>query len=289
MKTQKSFRGNKEEGTLYIVPTPIGNLEDMTYRAVHTLQSVDKIAAEDTRNTKKLTRHYDIDTPLISYHEHNRKSRAEELIAWLGDGLSVALVSDAGMPGISDPGEEIISQAVAEDIPVVVLPGANAALVALVGSGLPADHFFYYGFLPRKKKDRVKELEKWKSFPETMVFYESPHRLKQMTQDLYEVFGDRRVSFARELTKQYEEFLRGDLSDVLTWVEETELKGEFCIVVEGGEEEEKSSWWDSLTLEEHVGSYVEEGMRDKEAVKKVAVERGMPKREVYRAYHVEED
>ncbi|SIS62322.1 16S rRNA (cytidine(1402)-2'-O)-methyltransferase [Salimicrobium flavidum] len=288
MKIQKSFRGNEESGTLYIVPTPIGNLQDMTYRGVSTLQAVDKIAAEDTRNTKKLTRHFEITTPLISYHEHNQKSRAEELIGDLRDGKSVALVSDAGMPGISDPGEEIISQAVDQDIPVVVLPGANAALVALVGSGLPTEHFFYYGFLPRKKKERVAELERWKSFTKTLVFYESPHRLKQVIQDMYDVLGARRVTLARELTKQYEEFLRGELSEALAWVEETELKGEFCIVLEGGVPEKGVSWWEDLTVIEHVETYEEEGMKNKEAIKKAAVDRGVPKREVYRVYHVEE-
>ncbi|SDJ72143.1 16S rRNA (cytidine(1402)-2'-O)-methyltransferase [Salimicrobium halophilum] len=286
MRSQKSYRQKNDQGTLYIVPTPIGNLEDMTYRAVNILHSVDKIAAEDTRNTKKLTRHFDITTPLISYHEHNEKSRGEELIRELENGESVAIVSDAGMPGISDPGEEIIKEAVDQGISVVVLPGANAALVALVGSGLKTDHFFYYGFLPRKKKDREAELQKWKSFTETIVFYESPHRLKQMLRHMYDVFGDRKVSLARELTKQYEEFLRGSLEEAAVWAEETELKGEFCIVVEGGEAEITSSWWESLTVVEHVDTYVEEGMKNKEAIKKAAVDRGVPKRDVYREYHV---
>ncbi|WP_347861778.1 16S rRNA (cytidine(1402)-2'-O)-methyltransferase [Salimicrobium sp. PL1-032A] len=288
MRSQKSFREETNTGTLYIVPTPIGNLGDMTYRAVKTLHEVDKIAAEDTRNTKKLTRHFDIATPLISYHEHNEKSRGSELIREMEDGESVAIVSDAGTPGISDPGEVIVQAAVDAGVPVVVLPGANAALVALIGSGLKTDHFFYYGFLPRKKKERAIELDKWKSFPETMVFYESPHRLKQMLRHMYEVFGDRKVSLARELTKQYEEFLRGSLEEAAEWAEQTELKGEFCIVVEGGVAEAVSSWWESLTVVEHVDTYVEEGMRSKEAIKQAAVDRGVPKRDIYREYHVEE-
>lgn len=290
MKTQKSFEST-EKGTVYIVPTPIGNLEDITYRALKILESASLIAAEDTRNTKKLLTHFDISTHLISYHDHNKESRGEQLLERLENGESIAFVSDAGMPGISDPGYEMVQSAIAQAIPVVVLPGANAALCALVGSGLPTKEFLFYGFLPRKKKDRLKELERLKSMQATLLFYESPHRLKETVAAIYEQLGNRKLSLAREITKRFEEYIRGSVSEVVEWIEQTELKGEFCIVVEGNEEDTASPntlWWSHLSVMEHVIHYMEEeNISSKEAIKKAAVERQMPKREVYQTYHIE--
>lgn len=204
MNSQKSYQ--IDGPTLYVVPTPIGNLEDMTYRAVRTLREVDLIAAEDTRQTMKLCRHFDIDTKLVSYHEHNKQVSGPRLIEDIQLGKSVAVVSDAGMPGISDPGSDLVRLAIEADIPVVVLPGANAALTALVASGLATERFLYYGFLPRKKKERADVLMSLQYEPGTLVFYEAPHRLKEMLTGVKAVFGDRAVVLGRELTKTYEEF-----------------------------------------------------------------------------------
>lgn len=290
MKTQKSFEST-EKGTVYIVPTPIGNLEDITYRALKVLQSVSTIAAEDTRNTKKLLTHFDISTSLISYHEHNKDSRGEQLLNRLENGESIAFVSDAGMPGISDPGYEMVQSAIESTIPVVVLPGANAALCALVGSGLATNEFLFYGFLPRKKKDRLGELERLRPSRSTLLFYESPHRLKETVSAIYDQLGERRITLARELTKRFEEYIRGSVKEVMNWIEQTELRGEFCIVVEGSAEDSLSVealWWSHLSVLEHVTHYMEEeSIPSKEAIKKVAVERKMPKREVYQTYHIE--
>ncbi|WP_085504835.1 16S rRNA (cytidine(1402)-2'-O)-methyltransferase [Thalassobacillus devorans] len=290
MEIQKSFAAS-DYGTLYIVPTPIGNLEDMTFRAVRTLQDAVKIAAEDTRNTKKLLSHFDIHTPLVSYHEHNKHTRENQLIEMLENGEDLAVVSDAGMPGISDPGYELIQSAIASNIPVVVLPGPNAALCALIGSGLETEKFHYYGFLPRKKKDREQELEDIKSFRSTLVFYESPHRLKETLKAIQNVLGNRKVAISRELTKRYEEYIRGDMDEAIEWAETSELRGEFCIVVEGNKAEilEDELWWSSLSVLDHVEHYIEkEGMSSKQAIKQAANDRKLPKREVYQAYHVEE-
>src|SRR5699024_8909263 len=232
MNIQKSFETD-HRGTVYIVPTPIGNLADMTYRAVATLETVNVIAAEDTRNTIKLLNHFEIKTALLSYHEHNKAAREAQLIEMLEAGKSIALVSDAGMPGISDPGYELIQAAILSNLKVVVLPGANAALCALIGSGLPTDEFLFYGFLPRKNKEKQAELERLKQLQATILFYESPYRVKETLQTLLKIFDDRKLSIARELTKRYEEYVRGNISEVLNWTKDNELKGEFCLVVHG--------------------------------------------------------
>ncbi|WP_205094606.1 16S rRNA (cytidine(1402)-2'-O)-methyltransferase [Thalassobacillus pellis] len=289
MNVQKSYT-NTETGTLYIVPTPIGNLEDMTYRAVQTLTEVHQIAAEDTRNTKKLLSHFDIHTPLVSYHEHNKQEREGYLLDKLVNGEDIAVVSDAGMPGISDPGADLVKAAVTRDLPVVVLPGANAAICALVGSGLKTDFFHFCGFLPRKKKDREQELTVWKQLQATLIFYESPHRLKDTLKAMLTVLGNRNASLSRELTKKYEEYVRGDLEELLSWAEATELRGEFCITVEGSQEEdvEDTLWWSSLSVVEHVEHYIEnDNLSSKQAIKQAAKDRKLPKREVYQAFHVE--
>lgn len=289
MKIQKSFQTRENhQGELYIVPTPIGNLEDITYRALRILSEVDEIAAEDTRQTKKLLTHFDLHTPLTSYHEHNKYNREEYLLDALQSGKKIAIVSDAGMPGVSDPGFEIVKRAIEEDISVVVLPGANAALCALVGSGLDTARFSFYGFLPRKKKERKEELERLSKNDATLVFYESPHRLKEMLKALHEGFGERQVVLARELTKKYEEYIRGTASEVLEWAHTDQVRGEFCIIVEGRQSEEvesESNWWDELSLIEHVEHYIERGQSSKEAIKQVSVDRKISKREVYQAYH----
>ncbi|MFD1708136.1 16S rRNA (cytidine(1402)-2'-O)-methyltransferase [Siminovitchia sediminis] len=292
MRSQKSNEAS-EKGTLYLVPTPIGNLEDMTFRAVRILREADWIAAEDTRNTKKLCNHFEIHTPLVSYHEHNKASSGRQLIDRLLQGANVALVSDAGMPSISDPGYEIVQEALNEEIAVVPLPGANAALTALIASGIQPQPFYFYGFLPRGKKERKAELEKLKKQDGAILLYEAPHRLKVTLQDLYAIMGDRKLVLCRELTKRFEEFLRGTLSSAVNWTEKEEIRGEFCIVLEGSGEtevEEQPPWWTALGLKEHVEHYIaHEQLSSKEAIKRTASDRQLPKRKVYQAYHIHDE
>ncbi|UOQ83837.1 16S rRNA (cytidine(1402)-2'-O)-methyltransferase [Gracilibacillus salinarum] len=288
MQIQKSYQNESEKGTLYVVPTPIGNLEDITFRALKVLEQSDIVLAEDTRNTGKLLHHFELKKKMISYHEHNKMAREEQIIEMLHNGSMLALVSDAGMPGISDPGYEIIRAAIDADYSVVVLPGASAALSALVGSGLPTDQFYFYGFLPRKKKDRDQALQLLQSIDTTFILYESPHRIGDTLQLLADSLGDRRVAVARELTKKFEEFIRGNLADVSNWVNENPIKGECVILVEGIKLEEEANWWTDLTLSQHVEQLIEqEQVSSKEAVKSVAKVRNIPKREVYSAYHME--
>lgn len=288
MNIQKSF-ADESDGALYVVPTPIGNLEDITYRALHVLKKATIIAAEDTRNTKKLLNHFDIKTPLISYHEHNKFAREEQLINRIKNGEMIALVSDAGMPAISDPGYELVQAVIQHDQKAIVLPGANAALCALVGSGLPSDSFYFYGFLPRKKKEKEEELERLKRLQATLLFYESPFRIKETLQSMQRVFANRKVVLARELTKRFEEYVRGDIDELVNWIETNEIKGECCLVVSGSDQEAANEiWWSHLSVIEHVNKYIEEqNYASKEAIKLVAKERKMPKREVYQAYHIE--
>ncbi len=289
MKSQKSFQQEKE-GALYLVPTPIGNLEDITLRALHVLKEVDMIAAEDTRNTRKLLTHFDIKTPFLSYHEHNKKTSGEKILQYLQMGNKIALVSDAGMPAISDPGYELIQEALREDIPVISLPGANAALTALVASGINPQPFYFYGFLPRKKNERTEALEKLKTISATLIFYEAPHRLKETLKAILQVLGDREIVLARELTKKFEEYLRGTVSEAIQWTKEEEVRGEFCLIVQGSEEEAEeadATWWAPLSVQEHVQYHIDQGLLPKDAIKKTARERGMEKREVYRIFHVE--
>lgn len=288
---QKSFSA-RTEGVLYLVPTPIGNLEDMTFRAIRILQEADLIAAEDTRQTVKLLNHFEISTPLTSYHEHNKRESGTKLLEEIRNGKTVALVSDAGMPAISDPGYDLVVEALEENIAVIALPGANAALTALIASGLPTDHFYYYGFLPRGKKERVTELEKLKGFTDPIIFYEAPHRLKETLMAIEKVLGaERRASLSRELTKKFEEYIRGTMSELIEWADEENVRGEFCIIVEGANAEElqdEDCWWSDLHIKEHVEYYIEkEGLRSKDAIKKVADERRIPKREVYQLFHIE--
>jgi probable S-adenosylmethionine-dependent methyltransferase, YraL family len=252
MKTQQSY-AESNLGTLYLVPTPIGNLDDMTFRAVQTLKEVDLVACEDTRVTQKLLNHFEIDTAKVSYHEHNVHAQTNELIRDLLDGKNIAQVSDAGMPSISDPGVELVAAAVTQNIPVVPLPGANAALTALIASGLAPQPFTFYGFLSRKKSELNEELEQLKDKTETLMFYESPHRLVRFLKELVNVFGEeRKVVLARELTKRYEEFIRGTAKEVLDWADETELRGEFVVLVAGNDEVEEEVYWEDWTVLQHV-------------------------------------
>jgi len=288
LKSQKSFLNQDQAGTLYVVPTPIGNLEDLTIRALNLLKTVDLIGAEDTRNTKKLLAHYEIHCPLTSYHEHSDDSKLNYLISELQAGKQIAIVSDAGMPGISDPGTSLIQQAIQAEINVVVLPGANAALCALVGSGLPTDQFYFYGFLPRKNKDRRQAWQDLNLQTGTIILYESPYRLLSTLQELKDHLGNRKIAIARELTKKFEEYVRGTVDDALRWAETGTLKGEFCIVIEGNQStpQPEEDWWKDLTIIEHVEHYIEsEQLMSKEAIKKVAQERRLQKRAVYQIYH----
>ncbi|WP_188207378.1 16S rRNA (cytidine(1402)-2'-O)-methyltransferase [Alkalibacillus aidingensis] len=289
VKVQRSFR--QDRAKLYIVPTPIGNLEDITLRALRILKEVDLIACEDTRQTKKLLNHFEIEKRLLSYHEHSQESREQELIEWIRSGNSVALVSDAGMPMISDPGYGLVKKAREADLDVVVLPGANAALCALVGSGISAYSFTFYGFLPKKKKELTETLEELDQGKHTLIFYESPYRVKKTLGTMEDVYSsERKVTLARELTKKFEEYISGSIDEVKRWIDENEsqLRGEFCIIVEPSEgyPDEDHSWWKGLTLIQHVEHYMEkEQLKTKSAVKKVASDRGMSSREVYQEFH----
>jgi 16S rRNA (cytidine1402-2'-O)-methyltransferase len=289
IKSQKSFL-NEELGCLYLIPTPIGNLEDMTFRAVRILKEVDYIAAEDTRNTKKLCNHFEIATQLVSYHEHNKEKAGLKIVEDLKNGMKVGLVSDAGMPCINDPGYEIVQLCLEEGISVIPLPGANAALTSLISSGLPTDAFLYVGFLQRQKKDKKKQLELLKGQRSTILLYESPHRIKETLQVVLDILGDRKIVLCRELTKKFEEFLRGTVSDALDWATNEEIRGEFVIVLEGASEEEAKNqevcWWESFTINEHVDWYINEKKEtSKEAIKLVAKDRSLNKRDVYAEYH----
>ncbi|MDH5164207.1 16S rRNA (cytidine(1402)-2'-O)-methyltransferase [Heyndrickxia sp. FSL K6-6286] len=291
MQVQKSFVNDKSKGILYLVPTPIGNLEDMTYRAVRILKEAHIIAAEDTRNTKKLCHYFDIQTPITSYHEHNKEISAKNLISKLLLGEKVALVSDAGMPSISDPGYELVVQVLEENITVVPLPGANAALTALIASGINPQPFYFYGFLSRNKKERRAELENLNNKTETFILYEAPHRLKETLKAMSEVLGNRNIVLCRELTKKFEEFLRGTIDEIIKWFEANEVRGEFCIVVEGNHESmenEQEPWWTEISMIDHVNHYMDQKkLTSKEAIKQVAKERNLPKREVYQTFHQE--
>ncbi len=291
MWQQHSFANEGVGSALYLVPTPIGNLEDMSFRAIRILKECDVIAAEDTRNTKKLCNYFEIDTPVISYHEHNKHNSGKQVIERLQNGQTVALVSDAGMPTISDPGYELVQEALKERISVIPLPGANAALTALIASGLAPQPFYFYGFLERSAKSKKKELEKLKYITSTFVLYESPHRLKETLQLMLRIIGNRKIVLCRELTKKFEEFIRGDIEGALQWIGSNEVRGEFCLIVEGGNEEilpNEASWWEELSIIDHVNYYMnEQGLKSKEAIKQTAKDRNVNKREIYQIYHID--
>ena len=270
-------------GKLYICPTPIGNLEDMTYRTIRILNEVDLIAAEDTRHSLKLLNHFEISKPLTSYHEHNKDSKGGYLINKLLDGENIALISDAGMPGISDPGEEIIKEAIENNIEIEVLPGATASITALVGSGLNTAKFAFEGFLDRDKKTRRAQLEEVKEESRTLIFYESPHRLKDTLKDMLKILGNRKIALNRELTKKYQEVIREDIETAINIFDEKEVKGEFVLIVEGftGEKTVENTY-DDLNEREYVLKLIEEGMTKKDAIKAVCKDRKLKKDVVYK-------
>lgn len=273
-------------GCLYLCATPIGNLEDMTLRCIRILGEVDLIAAEDTRQTVKLLNHFEIKKPMVSYHEHNKAAKGPELAELMLQGKSIALVSDAGMPAISDPGEDLVRLCIEKGIRVIPIPGASAALTALVISGLPTRRFCFEGFLPSAKKERRELLKKLSTETRTLIFYEAPHRLTETLEELLENLGDRRISVSRELTKKFEETLHMRISGAIEVFKAKEIKGEFVIIAEGISDKDlidiELKKWDNITVEEHIKMYLRQGMDKKEAIKKVAEERKLPKKEVYR-------
>ena len=285
MLNQKSFKGHHETGSLYLVPTPIGNLEDMTYRSVRILQEVDLIASEDTRNTQKLLNHFEIQTPQKSLHEHNYKERIPQLIAELTVGRSIAQVSDAGMPSISDPGHELVLACIQAGIPVVAIPGPTAGMTALIASGLLPQPFLFYGFLGRKKKEQQTTLETLKEYPATLIFYESPYRISATLTNMLTVFGNRQVVLCRELTKIHEEYLRGSIEELLDYIEEHPVKGECCLLVEGNTGSEEPQTQIEGSLKEQVEQLIALGEKTNAAIKAVAVKNGLKKQEVYRQFH----
>ena len=270
-------------GTLYLCATPIGNLEDMTFRAVRILKEVDVVAAEDTRHTRKLLTHFDIHTPLISYHEHNKLGRGPELIERLLAGEDIACVSDAGMPGISDPGSHLAMLAIEAGITVTPVPGANAGLSALIASGLDTTEFHFIGFLSKQKKNRLETLARIKPIQGTLIFYESPHRLKDTLGELLTTLGNRNIVAARELTKKFEEFRRGTIEELIAYYKEEAPRGEFTLIVDGASEEEAQIVEETInmTVEQELIMLMENGTEKKEAIRQVAKRRNMPKRDVY--------
>ncbi len=272
-------------GKLYLCATPIGNLGDITYRCVETLKSVDLIAAEDTRRTLGLLNHLDIEKPLTSYFEHNKKEKGEYLIAEMKQGKNIALVSDAGTPAISDPGEDLVKMCAEEGITVVPVPGAVAGICALISSGLNTQRFTFEGFLTVNKRGRQEHLSSLEGETRTMLFYEAPHKLLSTLRDMREHFGNRKIALCREITKIHEEFLRTTFDDAITMYEENPPRGEFVIVIEGKSaediEKEARASWEDMSIPEHVEMYIKEGIDEKEALKKVAKDRGVSKRDIY--------
>ncbi|MCK9470521.1 MAG: 16S rRNA (cytidine(1402)-2'-O)-methyltransferase [Bacilli bacterium] len=282
MIIQKST--SQKQSTLYLVPTPIGNLGDMTPRAIEVLSSVDYVFAEDTRVTKIILSHFNINTKLKSYHIFNEDSSSDEILSFLKDGSNVALVSDAGMPAISDPGFLVVSKVLDAGLNVISLPGANALLTALVASGIPSERFYFYGFLKHKASQKEKELIDLVDFKDTLIFYESPHRIKETINIMYKVFGNRKIAIARELTKRYEEYIRGNLEDVSKL--DLELKGEIVIVVNGAILSSNALKLNEMDIEDHYQFYIDEGYESKEAMKMVAKDRGVSKSEIYKVINI---
>lgn len=271
---------NDKYGTLYLCATPIGNLEDMTPRALRMLQEADLIAAEDTRHTLQLLNHFDIKGRLVRYDEHSKEKQGAYLLEQLLEGKSIALVSDAGFPGIADPGEALAHDAIAQGVRVVPVPGANAALCALIASGLPTYPFFFGGFLPKSKRNRREQLELWQHIPATMILYEAPHRIVEVLKDILACWGDRPLAAARELTKLHEEFYRGTVSGCLSWLEENSPRGEFCLVLGAGDGKAATEEQQLEPLDE-VRRLMAEGVDKKSALAQVAKKCKIPKRELY--------
>lgn len=276
-------------GTLYLCATPIGNLGDVSARCIEILKSVDTVAAEDTRRTVQLLNYFEISKPLTSYHEHNKREKGEYLIGLLKDGKDIALVSDAGTPAISDPGEDMVRLCIENDITVTSVPGPVAAVNALILSGISPRRFAFEGFLSVNKRHRTEHLESLKNDTHTLIFYEAPHKLRDTLKDMCRVFGgERRIALARELTKIHEEILRMTISEAVEYYSETNPRGEYVLIVAGADKdsaEPEDSWWSGLDIKSHVEEYIKRGMDSKEAVKTAAKDRNIPKREVYNEYH----
>ena len=274
-------------GKLYLCATPIGNLEDITLRVLRVLEEVDLIAAEDTRNSIKLLNHYEIKTPMTSYHEFNKIEKAYQLVEKLQEGMNIALITDAGTPGISDPGEELVKIAYEAGIEVTSLPGPAACITALTLSGLSTRRFAFEAFLPKDKKERKRILEEFQKETRTIILYEAPHHLIKTLEELREALGNRRITLCRELTKKYEEEQRTTIDEVLEYYKDKEPRGEYVLVLEGKTkeevEEERKKEWEPLSLEEHMQLYEQKGISHKEAMKLVAKDRGVSKRDIYQA------
>ncbi len=268
-------------GKLYIVATPIGNLEDITLRAINILKEVDLIAAEDTRHTLKLLNRLEISKPMISYHRHNEEQRSEDLIEKIKDGKNIALVSDAGTPGICDPGADVIKKAIEEGIEVISIPGACALISALICSGIETNEFTFMGFLPLNSKTRKKKLEEIKESKKTLILYEAPHKMKATLNDLKDIIKDREIVLAREITKIHEEYIRGNIKDILDRVEN--LKGEMILIIEGNKEINEIDY-SEISMEAHYKKYEEQGLEKKEIIKKIAKDRNVSKNEIYQLF-----
>ncbi|MGX7091838.1 16S rRNA (cytidine(1402)-2'-O)-methyltransferase [Hutsoniella sourekii] len=285
MQIQKSYH-DSQTGKLYLIPTPIGNLEDITLRALRLLKEVDLILAEDTRNSAKLLHHFDITTPMKSFHEHSSDQVVSDLIQRLQSGQSLALISDAGMPLINDPGHPLVQAALEEDLTVIALPGANAALTALVASGLPADRFTYYGFFPRKASDQAKVLKQVAEGGHTAIFYESPYRLLKLVEVVSKQLGpDTSLTLARELSKKYEEYIRASAADLLAYLDQEGIKGE-CVVLISPSPLSEGAGEDLLPIKDHVDLLMaQQGLKPNQAIKQVAKIQGLSRQEVYSSYH----
>ncbi|HEP1362768.1 16S rRNA (cytidine(1402)-2'-O)-methyltransferase [Streptococcus pyogenes] len=285
MQVQKSFKDKKTSGTLYLVPTPIGNLQDMTFRAVATLKEVDFICAEDTRNTGLLLKHFDIATKQISFHEHNAYEKIPDLIDLLISGRSLAQVSDAGMPSISDPGHDLVKAAIDSDIAVVALPGASAGITALIASGLAPQPHVFYGFLPRKAGQQKAFFEDKHHYPETQIFYESPYRIKDTLTNMLACYGDCQVVLVRELTKLFEEYQRGSISEILSYLEETPLKGECLLIVAGAQVDSEIELTADVDLVSLVQKEIQAGAKPNQAIKTIAKAYQVNRQELYQQFH----
>ena len=272
-------------GTLYLCATPIGNLGDISARCLEILKNVDIIACEDTRRTLQLLNHFGIKKQLTSYHEHNKSEKGEIIINMLKNGKNAALVSDAGTPAISDPGEDLVKLCIENEISVTSVPGCVAAVNALILSGLPTRRFSFEGFLSVNKRHRYEHLESVKNDSHTLIFYEAPHKLKRTLSDMLEIFGNRKIALVRELTKIHEEVIRTDLKKAQYLYNENSPKGEFVLVIEGTTEIKTENFWDNLSVSEHIQAYINEGLGQNEAIKRAAKERGLARRDVYNEYH----
>ena len=274
-------------GTLYLCATPIGNLEDITFRVLRTLKEVDLIAAEDTRNSIKLLNHFEIKTPMTSYHEFNKIEKAYQLVDKLKSGMNIALITDAGTPGISDPGEDIVRICYEEGVPVTSLPGAAACITALTMSGRPTRRFAFEAFLPRDKKERADVMEELKNETRTIIIYEAPHHLIKTVTELYEALGDRELTVCRELTKKHENKMQTTFSQLLEYSRENEPRGEYVLIICGRSRDEmkkeQQKSWESMSIEEHMQIYESQGIDHKDAMKRVAKDRGVSKRDIYQA------